>query len=193
MSGAGPYNTGYLAPGRAAVLQRNWWLVLIRGAVALLFGLVAIAQPGITLASLVLLFGIYMGVDGVFAIAAGVRAAANHERWGEWIIEGIVDLIAAAIAFVFPLATILGVVIFAAAWAVVSGIALLAAAFRGGGVAGRGLMGLCGVISVLWGLLLFAFPITGAVVLTYWLGIYALFFGGALVALSLRLRRGLVR
>ncbi len=115
MSGAGPFNTGYLAPGRAGVLQRNWWLVLIRGAVALLFGLIAIAQPGITLASLVLLFGIYMAVDGVVAIAAGLRAAANHERWVEWIFEGIIGLIAAVIAFAFPLATILGVVIFAAA------------------------------------------------------------------------------
>jgi uncharacterized membrane protein HdeD (DUF308 family) len=194
MSGAGPFDAGYLAPGgRAAVLRRNWWLVLIRGIVALLFGLVAIALPGPTIASLVLLFGIYMAVDGVFAIAAGVRAATRHERWGEWILEGIVDLIAAAIAFVFPLATVLGTVIFAGAWAVISGIALLAAAFRGGGTAGRGLMGLGGIVSILWGVLLFVFPIAGAVVLTYWLGIYALFFGGALVALALRLRQGIVR
>ncbi len=75
----------------------------------------------------------------------------------------------------------------------ISGVALLAAAFRGVGVAGRGLMGLGGIISIIWGLLLFVFPVAGAVVLTYWLGIYALFFGGALVALSLRLRRGALR
>ncbi len=84
MSGAVYHSTpGYLAPGRAGVLQRNWWLVLTAVPVALLFGLIAIAQPGITLASLVLLFGIYMAVDGVFAIAAGgARGGSTHECWG---------------------------------------------------------------------------------------------------------------
>lgn len=189
MSGTGPFDARYLGPGRGAVLARNWWLVLIRGAAALLLGLLALVLPGLTLTSLVLLFGIYMAVDGVFAIAAGVRAAARHERWGEWILEGVVDLVAAAIAFVFPLATVLGTVIFAAAWAVISGVALLAASFRAGGVAGRGLMALGAVVSVLWGVLLFLFPAAGALVMTYWIGIYALFFGGSLVALALRLRR----
>lgn len=189
MSGAGPFDAGYLVQGRAASLQRNWWLILIRGAIALLFGVVALAMPGVTLASLVLLFGIYMGVDGVFAIAAGLRAATRHERWGELIIEGIIGIVAAIVAFAFPLVTVLAVVVFAAIWAVFSGVALLVAAFRGG----SGLMGLGGIVSILWGVLLWVFPFAGAVVLTYWIGVYALFFGGALVALALRLRRGIAR
>lgn len=195
MSGAGPYDAGYLVPGRAAALQRNWWLVLIRGAIALLFGVVALVLPGPTIASLVLLFGVYMAVDGVFAIAAGVRAASRHERWGEFIIEGIIGLVAAFFAFVFPLVTVLAVVVFAAVWAVFSGVALLVGAFQMHGAAGgsRGLMALGGIVSILWGVLLWIFPFAGAVVLTYWIGAYALLFGGALVALALRLRRGIVR
>jgi len=193
MSGAGPFNAGYLVQGRAGSLQRNWWIILIRGAFALLFGLLALVLPAVTLSSLVLLFGIYMGVDGIFAIAAGLRAATHHERWGEFIVEGIIGIVAALVAFAFPLVTVLAVVVFAAVWAVFSGIALLVAAFRAGGSAGRGLMGLGGIVSIVWGVLLWVFPFAGAVVLTYWLGIYALFFGGALVALALRLRRRAAR
>lgn len=193
MSGVGPFDANFLALGRTAALQRNWWLVLIRGALALLFGLVAFVLPGVTIASLVWLFGIYMGVDGVFAFVAGVRAAAHHERWGELMIEGIIGIVAAFIAFAFPLATVVAIVIFAAAWAVVSGIALLVGASHLHQTSGRWIMALGGIVSVLWGILLWVFPFAGAVVLTYWLGAYALLFGGALVALSLRLRQGLVR
>ena len=193
MSGTGSFDANYSALGRTAALQRNWWLVLIRGAVAVLFGVIALALPGATMASLVLLFGIYMGVDGVFAFFAGVRAAAHHERWGELMIEGIIGIIAAVIAFTFPLATIVGIVIFAAVWAVVSGVAMLVAASHLHGTGGRWIMALGGIVSVVWGLLLWFNPFAGAVVLTYWLGAYALLFGAALIALSLRLRRGMAR
>ncbi len=130
MSGAGPFDAGYLRQSRTAALQRNWWLILIRGILALLFGLIAFVLPGPTIAALVFLFGIYMGVDGIFAFIAGARAAAHHERWGELMIEGIIGIVAAVIAFTFPLATVVAIVIFAAVWAVFSGVALLVGAFR---------------------------------------------------------------
>ncbi len=189
MPGVDPFEAGMLPSYRSTALARNWWAVLIRGALALLFGLVALVLPGPTLASLVLLFGAYMAVDGVFAIVAGARAAAHHERWGELMIEGVLGLVAASIAFFAPLATILAVVILAAVWAVVSGVALLIGAFHLHGTHGRTLMALGGVVSIVWGVLLYWFPAAGAVVMTYWLGIYALLFGAALVALALRLRR----
>lgn len=177
-----------------AALQRNWWLLLVRGILALLFGVIALILPGATLAALVFLFGIYMGVDGIVAFFAGARAAAHHERWGELMIEGIIGVVAAAIAFIFPLATIVAIVIFAAVWAVFSGIALLAAAFRmHGGGGGRWIMALGGIISVIWGVLLWWEPVVGAVVLTYWLGAYALLFGGTLIVLALHLRGRAVR
>jgi uncharacterized membrane protein HdeD (DUF308 family) len=193
MSGTGPFDAGYPALGRTAALQRNWWLILIRGILALLFGLIAFVLPGPTIAALVFLFGIYMGVDGVFAFIAGARAAAHHERWGELMIEGVIGIVAAVIAFTFPLATVVAIVIFAAAWAVVSGVALLIAAFHLHGTGGRWIMALGGIVSVVWGLLLWFYPFAGAVVLTYWIGAYALLFGGALVALALHLRRGVAR
>ncbi len=178
---------GHHGLGHAGALARNWWMLVVRGVLTILFGIVAFAWPGVTLASLVLLFGAYMFVDGVFAIGAGVRAMARHERWGGLIVEGVVDLLAGAVAFAMPILTVFAFIVLAGAWAVVSGAVLLWAALRLGG-AHRVLMGLGGVVSVVWGLALFAWPVAGAVVLTWWIGGYALVFGVSMIALGMRLR-----
>ncbi len=89
-SGGGPY--GSRMDAMSALLARNWWAVALRGVFGVLFGLAALILPFTTVASLVLLFAAYMLADGVFAIVAGVRAAARHERWGLLILEGVVDL-----------------------------------------------------------------------------------------------------
>ena len=164
-------------------------LVALRGVLAILFGIVAILLPGPTLAALVLLFAAYMVVDGVLAIVAAVRAARRHERWGWLIFEGIVDLAAAVIAFLFPVATIFAFVLLLGAWAIVSGAVLWAAAFRLNLAHGRWLMAFGGIVSVIWGFLLILWPAIGALALTLWLGAYALIFGVALLVLAFRLRR----
>lgn len=175
----------------SAALARNWWLVALRGVLAILFGIVAILLPGPTLAALVLLFAAYMVVDGVLAIVAAVRAARRHERWGWLIFEGIVDLAAAVIAFLFPVATIFAFVLLLGAWAIVSGAVLWAAAFRLNLAHGRWLMAFGGIVSVIWGFLLILWPAIGALALTLWIGAYALIFGVALLVLAFRLRRRL--
>src|SRR5712671_7164087 len=78
----------------SAALARNWWAVALRGVFAILFGIVAMLKPGITLAALVLLFSAYMLVDGIFAIVAAVRAVRRREQWGWLVLEGIADLAA---------------------------------------------------------------------------------------------------
>jgi uncharacterized membrane protein HdeD (DUF308 family) len=183
--GSGPASNDAMA----GILAQNWWVVALRGVFAILFGLCAIFLPGATLAALVLLFAAYMLVDGIFAIAAGIRATRRGERWGLLILEGIADLIAAAIAFFWPLATIVAFVFLMGAWAIVTGVLLTSAAFRLNLAHGRWLMALGGIVSVLWGFLLLLSPIAGAIVLTWWMGGYALFFGGVLLALAFRLRR----
>lgn len=187
---AGGAMSGLLAPSDAmsALLAQNWWAIALRGVFAILFGIIALLLPGVTLASLVLLFAAYMLVDGVLAIVAGIRAARRNERWGLLVLEGIADLIAAGIAFVWPLITIVAFVVLMGAWAIVSGAVLLGAAFRLDLPRGRWLMGLGGAVSMVWGLLLLFWPIAGAVVLTWWMGAYALVFGGSLLALALQLR-----
>lgn len=190
MSGVDAYGSVLVPDDRTAALARNWWAIALRGVFAILFAAAAFLLPGVTIASLVLLFGAYMAVDGVFAIVAGVRAAARHERWGMLILEGVLNLAAAAVAFVYPILTVVAFVVFSGVWAIITGVALLVATFRLPAANGRWLMGFGAVVSILWGGLLFVSPIAGAVVMTWWLGAYALVFGVTLIALAVRLRSG---
>ena len=153
-----------------------------------MFGVIAVLMPVVTIAALVLLFAAYMLVDGIFAIVAAVRAARRHERWGRLVLEGIADLAAGAIAFLWPLITLVAFIYLMGAWAIVSGAMLSAAAFRLNMPHGRGWMLFGGVISLIWGILLLIWPLIGAVVLTWWMAGYALFFGVALLVLAFRLR-----
>jgi uncharacterized membrane protein HdeD (DUF308 family) len=171
-----------------AVLARNWWAIGLRGVLGILFGLIALFLPGATMLSLVLVFAVYTLVDGVFAIVSAVRAARQHERWGFLVLEGIVDIAAAAVAALWPAITVLAFVLLIALWAILTGILELAAAFRLEMADGRGWLIFGGVVSLIYGALLLLAPMIGAVVLTWWLGVYALVFGVALVVLAFRLR-----
>lgn len=172
----------------SALLAQNWWAVALRGVCAILFGLIALLLPGVTITTLVLLFAAYMLVDGIFAIVAGVRAATRRERWWPLILEGVVDIAAGVIAILAPIATVFAFVWLGAAWAVISGATMIAAAIRLRATHGKWWLGFGGVVSMLWGILLFVAPIPGAVVMTWWLGGYALVFGAALLVLAFRLR-----
>ena len=176
-----------LAPQEA--LARNWWAIALRGAVAILFGLAAFLLPFVTIQSLVLLFAAYMLADGVFSIVAGVRAAARHERWGLLILEGVLNLLAGIVALLLPGLSVLVFVLVLGAWSVVSGIVMAVAAFRLQGTHGRGWMFFAGLLSAIWGVLLYLSPIAGALVLTWWLGGYAMAFGLMLLVVAIRLRR----
>ncbi len=180
--------TGPAIHPRNAALARNWWAVLVRGILAVLFGIAAFLVPGVTLGSLVLIFGIYAIVDGVFAIVSAVRAAAHHERWGLLLFEGIVDIGAGLVALFMPIISVLVAIWIMAFWSIVTGALMLASAFRLRADHGNWLLGLGGVISIIWGVLLYLWPIAGALVLTIWVGAYALIFGIAMIALALRLR-----
>ena len=173
---------------RNALLARNWWAIALRGLFAVLFGLAAILLPAAALGTLVLVFAAYMLVDGVFAIVAGLRAAAHHERWGLLALEGVVNLAAGLAAFFFPGLTVLVLVTILGVWAVISGLLLLVAAFRLHASHGRWWLALSGLVSLIWGVLLNFAPVAGALVLTWWLGAYALLFGVSLLVLGFRLR-----
>lgn len=169
-------------------LARNWWAVALRGALAILFGIVTLVWPGATMLSLVFVFAAYAIVDGIFAIMSAVRSARRSERWGLLVLEGIVDLAAAAVAVVSPGLTILTFVLVIAAWAIVTGVLMTVAAFRLQLDHGRWWLVLGGLVSILYGLLLIVTPLVGALVLTWWLGAYALVFGVLLLTLGFRLR-----
>ena len=171
-----------------AVLARNWWAIAIRGVLGILFGLVALFLPGATMLSLVLLFAAYAFVDGVFGIISAVRAAGQQERWGLLVLEGIVNIITAAIAVLWPAITVVAFVLLVAVWAIVSGGLMLWAAFYLETDSDRWWLVLGGIASLIYGVLLVVAPMIGAIVLTWWLGAYALVFGAALLILAFRLR-----
>jgi len=172
----------------SALLARHWWAIAIRAVAAILFGLICLALPFHALRVLILFFAAYMLVDGVFAIVAGVQAAARHERWGLLLLEGVVDIAAGLVAFFLPGVTVFVMVAVLGIWAVVSGVTMAVAAFQLHATHGKWWLVAGGAISVIWGVLLFLWPIGGALVLTIWLGAYALIFGIALLILAFRLR-----
>jgi uncharacterized membrane protein HdeD (DUF308 family) len=171
-----------------AVLVQNWWAVAIRGVLGIAVGVIAFAMPGPTMLALVLLFAAYMLVDGIFAIIAAIRAGRQHERWGLLVLEGVADIVAGAVAVLWPGITVLAFVLLLAAWAIVSGGLVLAATFRLDIDHGRWWLVLGGVASIVYGVLLIVAPLIGALVLTWWFGAYALVFGFALLILSFRLK-----
>lgn len=167
----------------------HWWAVALRGVAALVFAALAFTAPGLTLLVLALWVAAFLAVDGVLAIIAGVRALRQHRHGAALIAEGVLGLAASLVILAWPGAGIGGFVLLVAAWALCSGVALLWAALTLPLPAGRGLMAVLAVLSLLLAVLLVAHPVAGAVALAWWLGIYALFSGVLLLALGFGLRR----
>src|ERR1700726_1216029 len=172
----------------SSTLARNWTVVLARGVFGIIIGLIAFLFPGPTLLSLVGLFAVFLIIDGILAIVAAVRAASKHERWGFLTFEGIVGIVAGILAMVLPGLTVLVFVGLLAAWALISGWLELRAAFNLATDHGRWWLALGGIISIVFGIVLVAEPMFGALVGTWLLGAYATFFGATLLALGFKLR-----
>ena len=159
----------------------------MRGILGIIFGLICLLNPTLAVQVFVILFAAYMLVDGVFAISSGIKAARNGERWGLLIVEGIVDLAAGAVAVFWPAITLVALVWVIAIWAIVSGGLMLGAAFALKHDYGRWWLALGGIASLVFGILLVIEPLIGAVVLTMWIGAYAIVFGVFLLVLGFQL------
>jgi uncharacterized membrane protein HdeD (DUF308 family) len=171
-----------------AILIGNWWALAIRGGAAIVFGIIAIVAPGLTATALILVFGAYLLIDGLFAFVAAQRAAHRHGRSWPLIVEGLLDIAVALIAFLFPGATLVALVYIIAIWALLSGIALVSAGIALLRLSGHLLVVLGGVLSIALAIVLLVHPIAGIVALAWWLGAYALIFGVVLISAAFRLR-----
>jgi uncharacterized membrane protein HdeD (DUF308 family) len=172
----------------SVTLARNWWLIGLRGVVAVIFGVIALAVPVATILALLLLFAAYMIVDAVFSFVAAVRAMRRGGRWGLLILQGLASLAAGVIAVIWPGITVVAFVLLIGAWTIVTGCLFLAAAFRTDTTQGRLWFGLTGAVSLLYGILMILSPLIGALVLAWWLGAFAIVFGVLLVIMAFRLR-----
>ena len=171
------------------LLAQHWWAVGLRGLAAVIFGILALLWPGLTLIALIALFGAYALVDGVIAIFLAIRGRENHRNWGWLLVEGIVGVFIGVITFRWPGVTGLVLLAFIGAWAIITGIMEIFEAIELRRVIpNEWLLILSGAASVLFGLLLFLFPSTGALAIVWLIGIYAIIFGAMLLGLAWRLR-----
>jgi uncharacterized membrane protein HdeD (DUF308 family) len=170
-------------------LSRNWGLLALRGALAVIFGVVAFVWPGITFEALVLLFGAYALVDGVIMLGYGLQAAGASENGWPLAIGGILGIAAGVFTFIRPDAMALALVYVVGAWAIVTGLLEIVAAIRLRDVIdSEWLMGLSGVLSIVFGALVLAQPRAGALALAYLFGFYAVLAGITQIVLGFRLR-----
>lgn len=171
------------------IMARNWWMLLLRGIAAVLFGVSVLVWPGIALTTLVLLWGAYAVVDGIFALVMGFQGQPAHANRWFTILEGAISIIAGVIAFVWPGITAMALLYVIAAWAIVTGIVEFIAAIQlRKEISGEFWLGLGGVMSAIFGVLLFLYPGAGMLSLLWLLGVYAIAFGVAIIFLSFRLR-----
>jgi len=177
-------NANVIAGGLRQTMARNWWVLLVRGLVSVLFGVMAFMWPGLTLTSLILLYGAYCLVDGIVALFGGAGGAL----W-QSILIGLVSICAGLATFFYPGLTALVLLYFIAAWAIVRGIFEIAAAIEFRKVIeGEWLLALAGVASILFGVLIVLYPGVGALSVIWIVGTYAFLFGILLVVLSFRVK-----
>jgi len=165
-------------------LAQHWWVLLLRGLAAIVFGLITYANPGISIAVLVLFWGAYALVDGIFEVIAGVRA-----KWGSLILLGVLGIIAGIVTFMWPGITALVLLYIIAFWAIVAGVMQIAAAIRlRKEIQNEWLWILSGLCTLILGGLLIARPGAGAVSLVWLIASFAIAWGVLLVILSFRLK-----
>jgi uncharacterized membrane protein HdeD (DUF308 family) len=173
----------------------NWWLLALRGLVAMLFGVLAFMWPSATLITLVWLFGAFALVNGILSLVLAAKTPKGYPKVGSLIFGGLLGILAGLLAFVMPGITALGLLILIAAWAIVTGIMELVAAVRLRKIINNEwLLVLAGIASVVFGILLLFQPAAGALVLIWWIGAWALLSGILLMILAFRMRnwKGLI-
>lgn len=170
-------------------MTRNWWVLLIRGILAIAFGVLAFIWPAGVLETLVLLFGAYALLDGVASIIIGLTGGAAQDSRLWLILGGVFGVLIGVLTFVWPERTALAMIYFIAAWAIITGVfSVVAAVQLRKELENEWLLAIAGAVSVLAGLYMAAFPGEGALALIWLIGAYAIVFGVLLIGLALRLR-----
>jgi uncharacterized membrane protein HdeD (DUF308 family) len=173
----------------ASILSRRWWLLLLRGLIAIAFGVVSWVQPGISLASLVLLFGAYSLADGVLNAWTALEGRREHEHWWVLFLEGLLGIGVGVLTFLAPALTALALLFYIAIWAIATGVLEIVAAIRlRKEIENEWMLIVAGLVSVVFGVLLMAQPAAGALALLWLIASYAIFFGVLLVILAFKVR-----
>ena len=178
-----------LGPAMVHALAKNWWLLLLRGIAAIIFGVLAFVWPGLTLLTLILFYGAFALADGVLAIVAAVTGGAPAPRW--WLaLVGLLGIAAGLLTFLMPGVSALVLLFFIAGWAVATGVLQIIGAIQlRKEIDNEWLLILGGVVSVLFGVGMMLAPGAGALALVWVIGIYSVVMGVTFVALAFRLKK----
>src|SRR5512147_3337177 len=167
------------------VLTQKWWAVALRGILAIVFGIVALVFPGATLVSLAVVFGAYAFVSGVFTIVAAFGHRGREASW--YVLEGTIGIAVGLATFLFPGIAAQALVFLIGMWAILTVIFEVVAGFELP-ISWSWLLAFAGVLSIGFGVVVIAYPVSGAVAITWLIGIYALMFGGSMLAFGIWLR-----
>jgi uncharacterized membrane protein HdeD (DUF308 family) len=188
--GAGGFEANYLRARAETLANQAKWSLILRGILAIAFGILVWVWPRITLVVLIILFGIFAVVSGIFALAAAYQAFRAGLRWWLLAVSGVACLIAGIAAFVWPHETALILLYVIAVWAIVTGVAEIAAAFSAGRTSfDEWLLVPGGVLSIIFGIVLFVFPGVGLLALVWLIGIYAILYGISLISSAFSIAR----
>jgi uncharacterized membrane protein HdeD (DUF308 family) len=176
------------------ILARNWWAIVLRGVVAILFGLAAFAWPGLTLAAVIVVYGAYALADGVLAVLwALFGRRAGPFPWGVFL-AGLAGIGAGVVAFAWPGVTALALLYVIALWAIARGVfEIIAAVALRKEIEHEWLLALTGAASVGLGVVLLAAPGAGALAMIWWIAAWAIVLGVLAIALGFRLRAARAR
>jgi uncharacterized membrane protein HdeD (DUF308 family) len=170
-------------------LARWWWTFILRGVLAIAFGVAALFIPPLGLAALVGIFAAWALIDGVTSLFAGWRLRGSARSWWLELLEGVVGIAAGVIALVFPIFAAEILILLIAAWAIVTGAFEIVMAVRlREEISGELWLALAGVASILFGVVVFVYPAAGALSIAWLIGSFAIVFGAFLVMLGWRLR-----
>ena len=173
----------------AQVVSRNWWMLALRGVFAILFGLVALLLPRIALLAFIYVFAAYAIIDGIVAVFVSIRERGSLNRWGWVLAEGILSVVAGIVAVVYPGLTALVLLYLVAAWAVLTGVTEIVAAFRlREQISREWALGLAGLLSIVFGIILFIRPGAGLLAILWLVGIYAIIFGILFIVRAFQMR-----
>ena len=170
-------------------LKRHWWVPVLRGIAAIIFGIIALLYPGITLTVLVILFGAWVLVDGVFRLVGAIGHRASDPDWGWQLVIGILGIVIGFLTFRAPGVTALALVIYIAAWALMIGVTEIVVAIRlRREIKGEWFLILMGLLSIIFAVILLWNPIPGALALVWLIASYAIVFGILAIMFGFRLR-----
>ena len=171
-------------------LAKNWWVFVLRGVVGILFGVLAYMWPGITLVSLVLLFGAYALVDGVFAVVGAITGRKEHDDWVLMLLLGVVGIAVGILTYRSPGITALALLMYIAAWAFAKGVLEIVTAIKiRKEVEGEWALALSGALSVLFALFLLWNPGAGALGVIWVIAFYAIVFGVLSILFGFKIKK----